>query len=141
MPLALSAAVFVVLLCWGALANFVQYKSDCPAGSCFFHVGETFSAIYTAIYYQVHGAEFWFLQELPLHIDQPNFFNLETIIYPHNMNIGGFIVYAVSLLGGKSIVAPAIFTMVAYSTGIFYAYKFAEASAGSRLLASWFAFL
>jgi hypothetical protein len=66
MPRLTAIGVFIVLMAWGQWGNWVQYSRTCPHAECFYHTGETFSAIYTAIYYQVFGARYWFLQQLPL---------------------------------------------------------------------------
>jgi hypothetical protein len=60
------------------------------------------------------------------------------VLYAHNMNIGGFVVYATTMLGFNTIIPSAIVTAVAYATGIYFAFKFGKAATGSRILGNWF---
>ena len=139
-PITITLAVFLVLIYWGFWGNFVQYRADCPANSCFFHYGDTQSSLITAIYYQYWGSEHWFIQEYPLEGDKFDFFLRPSLYYTHNVNLGAFVIYFFGLLGFTTIMGPAIVSMVAYCAGIFLSFRFADRATGSRLIGNWFGF-
>jgi hypothetical protein len=135
-----ALAAFCILIAWGASTNWIPYRDACAPPRCLYQVGESHSSIYTAIYYQLLGAKHWFVQMLPMHVDEYDFPDRETIFYTHNLNIGAFIVYFCALLGFKTIMAPAIISAAGFSFGIYFAHRYAEATTNSALVAGWFAF-
>ncbi|MGE3912799.1 MAG: hypothetical protein AB7K36_25805, partial [Chloroflexota bacterium] len=148
-PLLNSLAAFLALIYWGLQSNWIQFKTECEHGKCMFHTGESFTSITTAIYYQVFGAKFWYLQLLSLSpgehgwsadLYQPDWVDRHYMIYTHNPNIGGFLVYAAALLGFQTVIVPAIVTAVAYVVGIYLAFRFGEVVTGNRAIGYWYGF-
>lgn len=136
-PPIVSVAVLIALLCWGLWSNWIQYKSTCEHGTCMFHIGESFTSITTAIFYQRYGGEYWFLQQVP-QSGSPDWVDRDFMLYSHNPNIGGFVVYAATLVGFQTVIIPAIVTAIAYAIGIYLSFRFGEAATGSRLIGSWY---
>lgn len=141
LPVASSIAVFVALMIWGIQSNWIQYKRECEHGKCMFHVGESVTSIQAALYYQKFGAQYWYLQMLPGgDLWKQDWIDQSFVIYTHNPNIGGFLVYATALLGFQTVILPAIITAFGYSVGIFLAFRFGKAVSNSDVIGSWFGF-
>lgn len=72
--------------------------------------------------------------------DKFDFFLRPSLYYTHNVNLGAFVIYFFGKLGFTTIMGPAIFSMVAYSVGIFLAFRFGERATNSRVIGNWFGF-
>jgi hypothetical protein len=117
--------VFAWLVATGSRTSWLPYSLDCIADpACWPAPGETNAAFAMAEDYVKSGSRHWFLevsgQSRP---DEP------PIVYTHNVNVGGFVIYALHLIGLQPYVDPrplGIVDSIVLCVGLLYAYLLAK---------------